>query len=58
MTLGDALSETVATKADLDAVNHRLDTAIAVAKNDVIRWVFTINIATAGVLLTAIKLLT
>jgi chromosome segregation ATPase len=94
--LGDALTETVATKSDLertesalkadlertestiktdlertksalkadiervdakiDVVRAELKTEIAATKNDLIRWILMLNIATAGLLFTAIKL--
>jgi LEA14-like dessication related protein len=42
--------------AKIDVVRAELKTEIAATKNDLIRWILMLNIATAGLLFTAIKL--
>jgi chromosome segregation ATPase len=49
-------AEIATVRSDLKAEITAVRTEIAASKNDLIRWIFMLNIATAGLLFTAMKL--
>lgn len=53
--LDAALRESVATKADLERLESKLETLSANLKVDILRWLVITQLALAGFLLTAIR---
>ena len=54
--IGRSVTETAATKADLELVKHELKADIEKVRNQVLIWVVSTQIAVAGLSLAIIKL--
>lgn len=53
--LDAALRDTVATKADVERLEAKMETLAANLKVEILRWLFVTQIALVGVLLAAMK---
>lgn len=53
--LDAALRDTVATKADVERLEAKMETLAANLKVEILRWLFVTQIALVGVLLVAMK---
>lgn len=53
--IGSSEKDALATKADLEGVEHRLELKIEQAKNETLRWFFAISLGLVGAIFSIVK---
>ena len=54
--IGRSVTETAATKADLDLVKHELKVEIERTRNQILIWIMSAMVALAGLIVAVVKL--